>query len=346
MKHSNLIRKIQIQCPLCGQVHEIEHRVRIVRTIIKEEETDYTENYYLCLNSDADENEFATGAMENQNLLNAHNAYRTKHQLLTSDEIVALRKAYGLSQVDLARLLGWGEATISRYESKAIQDEAYDNILRAIQENPLVALDYLQKNREKFTVKKSERIKQRIIAHLDEDGKEYLQRRSLESEYITYQTPCNENGFKLLDIDKVELMVSYFAKRINNLYKVKLMKLLWYADALFFKRYGNSISGLVYRHDTMGALPVGHYKLVGLENINKQIEEDYEYTKYHFLPNNKISESVLSSAEKQVLNTVIQKFVSFNAQEIVSYMHEETAYVKTADNEVIPFSLAREIREF
>lgn len=48
--------------------------------------------------------------------------------LLTSDEIVAIRESYGLSQVDLAKLLGWGEATISRYESKAIQDEAYRKI--------------------------------------------------------------------------------------------------------------------------------------------------------------------------------------------------------------------------
>ena len=45
--------------------------------------------------------------------------------LLTSDEIVAIRESHGLSQADLAKLLGWGEATISRYESKAIQDEAY-----------------------------------------------------------------------------------------------------------------------------------------------------------------------------------------------------------------------------
>ena len=44
------------------------------------------------------------------------------------DEIVAIRESYGLSQVDLAKLLGWGEATISRYESKAIQDEAYRKI--------------------------------------------------------------------------------------------------------------------------------------------------------------------------------------------------------------------------
>ena len=128
MNGGNLVRKFQMECPLCDKIHEIEERTRIAKTIIKGEEVNYEETYYFCLNSDEDENEFVTGKMENENLLNARNAYRRAHKLLTSDEIVAIRESYGLSQVDLAKLLGWGEATISRYESKAIQDDAYDNI--------------------------------------------------------------------------------------------------------------------------------------------------------------------------------------------------------------------------
>ena len=124
MNGGNLIRKIQMECPLCDKIHEIEERTRIAKTIIKGEEVNYEETYYFCLNSDEDENEFVTGKMENENLLNARNAYRRAHELLTSDEIVAIRESYGLSQVDLAKLLGWGEETISRYENKAIQDDA------------------------------------------------------------------------------------------------------------------------------------------------------------------------------------------------------------------------------
>ena len=145
MNGGNLIRKIHMECPLCDKIHEIEERTRIAKTIIKGEEVNYEETYYFCLNSDEGENEFVTGKMENENLLNARNEYRRAHELLTSDEIVAIRESYGLSQVDLAKLLGWGEATISRYESKAIQDDAYDNMLRIVRDNPLDALELLQK---------------------------------------------------------------------------------------------------------------------------------------------------------------------------------------------------------
>ena len=142
------IKKIHMNCPLCGRRHEVEERKCLSSITIKGEEVTYEERYYFCVNADAEENEFESAVMTNENLLRARNAYRVKHGLLTSEEIVAIRKNYGLSQVELAKLLGWGEATISRYESKAIQDDAYDTMLRLIKDNPLQALEFLKKNGE------------------------------------------------------------------------------------------------------------------------------------------------------------------------------------------------------
>ena len=346
MEGNHMIRRIQMDCPLCGKVHEVEERRRIAGIVIKDDEVHYEETYYFCPNSDEDESGFVTGKMENENLLNARNAYRISHGLLTSNEIVAIREKYALSQVDMSKLLGWGEATISRYESKAIQDEVYDSVLRTIRDNPFAALELLQKNGAKFTALKKSGIKNKIIENLDADGREYLQRQALQSEYVDYQEPCDANGYKPLDIDKLELIVSYFAKRISYLYKVKLVKLLWYADSLYFKTQNIAMTGLVYCHDGLGALPIGHYEIVGLENIKVSEESDCEHTKYRFLPNEKLDEGNLSDAEKEVLDRVIDKFKTFNSTEIVNYMHDETAYRETEDKEVIPFSLAREIREF
>ena len=345
MKAGNLIRKIKMECPLCDKIHEIEERTRIVKTIIKGDEVSYKETYYLCSNSD-DENEFVTGKIENENLLNARNEYRKAHDLLTSDEIIEIRERYNLSQTDFARLLGWGEATISRYESKAIQDDAYDNMLKIIRNNQLAALELLQKNSYQFSDLKKQEIKKRIMENLDEDGREYLQRQSLTSEYVNYQEPSDFNGFKQLDINKIEAVVSYFAARMNNLYKVKLMKMLWYADSLCFKKHNISMMGLVYSHSPMGALPIGHYKIVGLENIKMIEEEGYENTTFRFLPNDSIDTTCLTKEDKNILDDIINKFKFYTAKEIVRYMHNEIAYKKTKDNDIIPFSLAKEIKVF
>lgn len=347
MDASTLIKKIHMSCPLCDKTHDIEERKRNTTITLKGEEVTYEERFYFCTNADEDENEFETGAMANENLLNARNAYRVKMGLLTSDEIVAIRESYGLSQVDLAKLLGWGEATISRYESKAIQDEAYDTMLRLIKDNPLQALEFLKKNADKFQKKKLLEIKARIVEKLDSYGKEFLTRQTFEGEYASFEEPSDLNGFTTLNIDKIEAIISYIAEKVSTLYKVKLMKMLWYSDALSFIENGCSMTGMVYRHEPMGALPVGHYSLMNLENLNVQEEMNSNYdARLHVYPTANMDYSVLLDQEKVILDKVIVKFKDYKTKDIVDYMHDERAYVETKPGEIIPFSLAKEIREF
>ena len=347
MEAATLIRRIHMSCPLCDKTHEIEERKRITTIILKGEEVTYEERFYFCANADEGENEFETGAMTNENLLNARNAYRVKMGLLTSDEIVAIRESYGLSQVDLAKLMGWGEATISRYESKAIQDEAYDIMLRLIKDNPLQALEFLKKNADKFSMMKRLEIRAKMVEKLDSYGKEFLTRQTFEGEYANFEEPSDSNGFTMLNIDKIEAMISYIAAKVSNLFKVKLMKMLWYSDALSFIENGYSMTGMVYRHEPMGALPVGHYSLMNLENLNVQEEMSYNYdTMLHIYPTANMDYSVLSDGEKAILDKVIIKFKDYKAKDIVDYMHDERAYSETKPGEIIPFSLAKEIRAF
>jgi len=347
MEASTLIRKVHMDCPLCDKTHEVEERKRFATITLKGDKITYEERFYFCANADDEENEFETGSMTNENLLNARNAYRVKHGLLTSDEIVAIRESYGLSQVDLARMLGWGEATISRYESKAIQDEAYDTMLRLIKDNPLKALEFLKKNADKFSGHKRLEVRSKIVEKIDSYGKEYLTRQAFEGEYASFEEPSDSNGFVLLNIDKLEAAISYIAEKISNLFKVKLMKMLWYADALSYKEDGYAITGLVYRHNEMGALPIGHYSLMNLENLNVHEEVSINYgSMLHVYPSKGMDYSVLSDRDKTILDAVIKKFKNYKAQEIVDFMHEEKAYRGTNPGEIIPFSMAKEIRDF
>lgn len=347
MEASTLIRKVYMNCPLCDKAHEVEERKRIASIAFKDEEVTYEERFYFCANADEDENEFETGTMTNENLLSVRNAYRIKKRLLTSDEIVSIRESYGLSQVDLARLLGWGEATISRYESKAVQDGAYDTMLRLIKDNPLQALEFLKKNADKFSGLKRLAIKRKIVEKLDSYGKEFLTRQTFEGEYADFEDPSDLNGFAVLNIDKIEAMISYIAERVSNLFKVKLMKMLWYSDVLAFIKNGLAMTGMVYRHEPMGALPIGHYSLMNLEKLNVREEMSCNYdTMLHVYPTEGMDYSVLTDGEKEILDKVIEKFKNYKAKEIVDYMHEEKAYTETSAGEIIPFSLAKEIRAF
>lgn len=353
MAKSTLIAKIHIDCPLCNMLHEVEERTRMSSTAIKGETVIYEEHFYLCKNSNIESTgtdkpnktrEFQTESLASNNLMAARNAYRKSHNLLTSDEIIAVRENYGLTQVEMARLLGWGEATIARYESKAIQDEAYDTMLRSIWENPLMAVMFLDRNSDKFPETKRMQIRTKIIEKLDSYGKEYLARQIFAAEYVKFSVPSDFNGYRLLDLDKLESIVSYFAAQLTDLCKIQLMNMLWYADVLSFKTYSNSMTGLAYRHEPMGALPVGHDMLIRLANIRVRTEEDYESTRYLFYPNAALDTAELSRNEISVLDAVIAKFRNYNVSLMVAYMQEETAYKQTSQGELIPYGLAKKIR--
>jgi putative zinc finger/helix-turn-helix YgiT family protein len=63
--------------------------------------------------------------------------YRRKHGLLSAEDIRAIRKRFGLTQRDLARLLRLGSNTISRWEAgRNVQTEAMDVLLRLLRDVP------------------------------------------------------------------------------------------------------------------------------------------------------------------------------------------------------------------
>jgi len=63
--------------------------------------------------------------------------YRRKHDLLSADEVRAIRERFGLKQADLARLLRLGANTVSRWESgRNVQTAAMDILLRMVRDLP------------------------------------------------------------------------------------------------------------------------------------------------------------------------------------------------------------------
>lgn len=162
MKNDCLVKMIKRDCPICNQDHELEKRKRITQALVKGVAVDYEHIYFRCTLSDEEENEFVSAGMMDENLLRARDSYRTDNGLLTSVEIAQIRKDYGLTQSEFSALLGLGEDTIAKYESKLIQDETYDNLMRMVYNDPMFALKCLESNKDKFSNQNFEWIKDRI----------------------------------------------------------------------------------------------------------------------------------------------------------------------------------------
>ena len=181
-----LIEKVKIDCPFCNKEHILEKRKRDTVGIVKGEQINFEEEYFLCNITETDENEFVTAKMMDENLLKARDEYRKKHDLLTSTQIKEIREKYKLTQAEFSFLLGVGEVTITRYESKSIQEEAYDKLMRLIDKDALLALDYLEKNKSKFKDVKFRKIENNIKEVINKDTYNYLNIQEIYTKYIEY----------------------------------------------------------------------------------------------------------------------------------------------------------------
>ena len=77
--------------------------------------------------------------------LDAMAIYRKRHGLLSADEIRAIRKEFGLTQNELARLLRLGTNTVSRWESgRNVQTAAMDVLVRLLRDLP-GSVEYLRR---------------------------------------------------------------------------------------------------------------------------------------------------------------------------------------------------------
>lgn len=342
---AELLEKTDYSCPFCDEVHEVSVIKEKVKALVNNTPIEYEGIFYHCLIEDE---KFVPKGILNDNLLSAKDSYRALNGLLTSHEIKEVRNLYKLNQKEFAQMLGWGEITIQRYEKKSIQDETYDQKIRSIKDNPKLALTELEKHKEKFGPKRYEEIRNLIMELVKTKSIKYLNKEIIESLYIEHREESEDNGYKLLDLEKVENMIAFFAEKSRRLYKVKLMKLLWYADSLFCKKYGKGMSGQVYKHLPLGAVPKAHEEILRYSQTSIEIVEEYieDNIAYKIYPKIKVDLSKFSAEEISVLQTILEKFDDIGSKKISEYMHDEIAYQETIDNQIIPYSLARQIRDF
>ena len=330
-----VLRKVDMRCPCCMEKHSVQIISVSEHNVFKNVPVDYNAEYFYC--DQADET-YADEQKISSNDISMKNAYREKMGLLTSHQIAAIRARYGISQSDLCLLLGWGAKTITRYESHQVQDIAHDTILRKLDSDPEWFLQLLYAEKESLPAVSYAKYLETGTALFEQDHDLYL-KSAIMSKYARFLRNPDMTGGKVLSLDVVVDMICYFANSsmVTSLYRVKLMKLLWYADALSYKRRGYSISGLVYRALPMGAAPVAYELIVDLSNIHCEEIEMGDGTGYKFIATENKEYPHLTVDDRKILDAVIRRFGKASKNTIVETMHKEDAYIETAPNDIIQF---------
>ena len=337
-----ILKSEKCLCTCCMEEHEVKTVLVNEQTKFKNVDVNYDACYLYC---DATEELYMNEEQMQDNDMRLKDAYRRKEGLLTSSEICGVREKYGISQTDFCVLLGWGGKTITRYEGHQVQDKAHDTILKKIDSDAAWFITLLNESKSSFAPETYAKYLATAASRYENAQDAYL-RKAIEACYVKFQSDPLSHGNTELSLDKVVDVIRYLAasKEVTNLYKVKLMKMMWYADALSYKNKGVAITGLVYQAMPMGALPVGHNFIIDLKDVPCEEIDMGETNANYFHLEGDVRFPYLSDDEKGILDTVIKKLGKLTKNQIISFMHKEQAYLETTPKDIISFSYTENLQ--
>lgn len=150
------IRKIKKECPICEVERDLTYGEMDEILKVRGEDINVTSRVHYCPEGD---HYFYDVEDEEEKFQLAYREYKKRKGLLQPEEIRQIREQYGLSQKNFARLLGWGDITIHRYESGAIQDAVHNGFLSLIKDFD---------NFKKFFFEKKNFIEPEIVRKIEE----------------------------------------------------------------------------------------------------------------------------------------------------------------------------------
>lgn len=332
------IRTEKKLCTCCMEEHEVKVVHILETTVFKKTELEYTAEYFYC---DIAEELYMDEVFMASNDIRMKDAYRKAKGLLTTQEIRDIRSQYGITQTDLCVLLGWGGKTITRYEGHQVQDKAQDAILKKLNHDPEWFLNLLIETKNAFSMEIFRKYYNMALLLYEKKQDEYL-RKSITAKYARYSENALYNGNMGLNLNKVVDIICYLSNSnyVTNLYKVKLMKLMWYIDFLSYKLRDYAMTGLVYQALPMGAVPVGHDSLIHLKGVVYEEIEIGDGMAYRFCESERQEYLFLSEEDKIIIDVVIRKLGKMSKDEIVTFMHKERAFQETVQREIILYRYA------
>lgn len=286
-------------------------------------------HFYQCVDSGE---EFTDAALDELNITQVHNKYRSKFGIPFVEEIRFIREQYGLSAAKMSEVLGLGINVYRQYENGEIPSVATGRLIR-LAKDPEEFKQLLEISQGVFEPHEFERLLRKINQTKQEETiDEQLYFYLFESKY-----PNILNGFRLPDIKRIAGMIGFFAQE-NKPYTTALNKLLFYADFMHFKAHGAGISGLCYKAFEKGPVPnkygsiydfLVNNRLIQVAEVNFQdfVGEQFKNdTPVNFDKEN----TLFTPSELSILRAVSKRFKGMTTKEIVRISHLEPAWQNNA----------------
>lgn len=326
-------------CPTCETERELKYVRAREKVTVRDEKIELDVFYWRCL---ACGEEFEGPGDTHDEVAEAYRLYRAKKGFMQPEEIKALREDYGLTQGELAQILGFGAVTLSRYENGMLQTTAHNRILQTVRDPRTF---WVMLNRPDIQTSlppaKLARVRNRVRETIS-SGEVFDPVLEMALDY----EPDQLSGHQRFNRQKFVNAIFFFCQQQQ--WKTKINKLLFYADFKHFRDHGRSITGARYAHAPFGPcpdkfhrsftwlaergdveiseVPVGNN--VG-EEIRACIEPDL---------------SVFAKSEVKVLMEIKEQLSNKTSKRLSDLSHAELGYIETESGQLISYRYAQFIR--
>ncbi len=238
-----------------------------------------------------------------------------------SKNIKQLRKRAGLSQQEVADNIKVARLTYNKLENGERQPK----------------LDELQ-----------------ALSQYYEVGVDQLINGLVEEEKVDYQRLKTQNDIIPREIDpkvnpeKLRQVLLYILNQVGgkpNVGETVLYKLLYFIDMDYYEKFGRSITGLTYIHNTYGPTPKNDFRALvkDMKNHNELdiIENNFfNNTQKKYLAQSEPNLTILNGQEINHIDEVLNRLSDKNARELSQLSHLDTPWLATAPNQPIDYQLA------
>ena len=283
------------------------------KTTFRKEEFEYIHSGII----DEDGEFCTTTELDEANIFQVYNQYRVTHGIPFPDEIIAIRKHYGISAAKMSQILGFGINQYRLYEEGEVPSISNARTIIASTQKDIF-LSFLEASKNEMKDSEYHKIKNKI-----ESTESYMAPKGKITEI---------SGYRSLSLGKIEAVVHKIISTIGPTFVTKMNKLLFYIDFINYKRHGYGITGLTYRALQFGPVPDSWAKIYG--SLKDLCMNEYVYPSGQsgiLLDNiSKKDSYVLSDQELKTVDDVCQLFSKLTAGEISEISHKEKGWIENA----------------
>ena len=315
-----------------------------MRVVYEHETMTYRGEKYDCIYTSFHDDEsgesFTTtesdGAWWNQ----VTNQYRAKYGIPYTDEIIDVRKRYGISAAKMSQILGIGVNQYRLYEQGEVPSVSNGRMIRSVM-NPMVMLEMVESSKNEMSKSEYDRIVSKVKAVIAES--EAYKLEQYETKRLFTVPRGADNGYAQISQDRLKNILLYFIEKSNGVFFTKMNKLLFYTDFMAYRVTGKGMTGLAYKAIAHGPVPVRWDRIYSFyDEIDQEIvqfPDGREGTKLV----SKLSPDMAEfrDDEMKILEYVSQRFMNESPTQISETSHQEEAWKQYLNSDrLISFDMA------